>query len=196
RIREASMICESQGFTPGWWIRDPHFQTVWARIARSRQLVAFEREVLTTPDHDDLELDHAVGRPAGPRVLVLHGLEGSASSLHTQGLAALIRDRGWNTTVLNFRSCARDPRHIRRRLRNRRPRLYHSGETSDLDFVVRELVARDPRTPLYAIGFSLGGNVLLKWLGETGRSSPIVAAGAVSLPYGFAVSDPHPQRPA
>src|SRR5262249_43009834 len=194
RIREASMICESQGFTPGWWIRDPHFQTVWARIARSRQLVAFEREVLTTPDHDDLELDHAVGRPAGPRVLVLHGLEGSASSLHTQGLAALIRHRGWNTTVLNFRSCARDPRQIRRRLRNRRPRLYHSGETSDLDFVVRELVARDPHTHLYAIGFSLGGNVLLKYLGEPGVSSAIRAAVTLSVPYDLAAAAHYLER--
>jgi predicted alpha/beta-fold hydrolase len=186
---------EYEDFIPGWWIPGPHFQTVWARLVRSRQLVAFEREVLRTPDQDDLELDHAAARPGTPRVLLLHGLEGSAYSLHTQGLAELIRCRGWNATVLNFRSCARDPRQTRRRLRNRRPRLYHSGETSDLDFVVRELVARDPSTPLYAIGFSLGGNVLLKWLGETGASSAIRAAVTLSVPYDLAAAARYLERP-
>ena len=78
--------------------------------------------------------------------------------------------------MLNFRSCARDPQHIKRRLPNRRPRLYHSGDTADLDFVVRTLAAREPAAPLYAVGFSLGGNVLLKWLGEQG------AGGAIRAP--------------
>ena len=153
---------------PAWWIPGAHLQTAWARIARSRRLVAFEREVLTTPDDDDLVLDHVPGPPASPRVLLLHGLEGSAHSLHTQGLALLVARAGWRCTVLNFRSCARDARDIEQRLPNRRPRLYHSGETGDLDFVVRTLVAREPATPIYALGFSLGGAVLLKWLGEVG----------------------------
>src|SRR5215831_16195854 len=188
-------MLECQDFVPGWWIRDPHLQTAWARIARSRRLVAFEREVLCTPDNDDLELDHDSVQPNAPKVLLLHGLEGSAYSLHTQGLADLIRRKGWNTTVLNFRSCARDPSQIRRRLRNRRARLYHSGETSDLDFVVRELVARDPRTPLYAIGVSLGGNVLLKWLGETGAVGAILAAVTLSVPYDLAAAARYLERP-
>jgi uncharacterized protein len=188
-------VQKCQDFTPGWWIRGAHLQTAWARIARSRRLVAFEREVLCTPDDDDLELDHDRGQPGAPRVLLLHGLEGSAYSLHTQGLAHLIRRKGWNTTVLNFRSCARDPRQIRRRLRNRRPRLYHSGETSDLDFVVRELAARAPNTPLYAIGFSLGGNVLLKWLGEKGGPSAIRAAVTISVPYDLAAAARYLERP-
>jgi predicted alpha/beta-fold hydrolase len=190
-----SALIFNSDFTPGWWIRGPHLQTAWARIARSRRLVVFEREVLRTPDDDDLELDHVGGATNTPRVLLLHGLEGSAYSLHTQGLAKLIRHEGWNTTVLNFRSCARDPREIGRRLRNRRPRLYHSGETSDLDFVVRELVAREPGTPLYAIGFSLGGNVLLKWLGETGGAGAIRAAVTLSVPYDLAAAARYLERP-
>src|SRR5262249_13782300 len=151
---------------PAWWIPGAHLQTAWARMARSRRLVAFEREVLTTPDDDDLILDHTEGPAGSPRVLLLHGLEGSAYSLHTPGLAHLVMRAGARAPVPNFRSCARHPPGIKRRLPNRRPRLYHSGETGDLDLVVRTLVAREPGTRLTAIGFSLGGNVLLKWLGE------------------------------
>jgi uncharacterized protein len=178
----------------GWWIRGAHLQTTWARLFRSRRLVGFEREVLVTPDGDDLVLDHVAGPPGSPRVLLLHGLEGSAYSLHTQGLAHLVAASGWRATVLNFRSCARDALDIRRRLPNRRPRLYHSGETADLDLVVRTLVAREPDTALYAIGFSLGGNVLLKWLGEKGATSAVRAAATISVPYDLAAAARHLER--
>jgi predicted alpha/beta-fold hydrolase len=180
---------------PAWWVPGAHLQTAWARIARSRRLITFEREVLTTPDDDDLVLDHVAGPPATPRVLILHGLEGSAHSLHAQGLALLVARAGWRGTVLNFRSCARDEHDIERRLPNRRPRLYHSGETGDLDFVVRTLAAREPATPIYALGFSLGGAVLLKWLGETGRASAIRAAATISVPYDLAASARFMERP-
>jgi predicted alpha/beta-fold hydrolase len=180
---------------PAWWVPGPHLQTAWARIARSRRLVRFEREVLTTPDDDDLVLDHVAGPAGTPRVLLLHGLEGSAYSLHTQGLALLVARAGWRGTVLNFRSCARDTRDIDVRLPNRRPRLYHSGETGDLDFVVRTFVAREPSTPLYAMGFSLGGAVLLKWLGEAGAASAIRAAATISVPYDLAAASRFLERP-
>jgi len=178
-----------------WWLPGAHLQTVWARLARSRRLMTFDREVLSTPDGDDLMLDHAAGPAGSPRVLLLHGLEGSAHSLHTQGLALLVAQTGWRSTVLNFRSCARDPRDIKRRLRNRRPRLYHSGETGDLDLVVRSLAAREPDVPLYAIGFSLGGNVLLKWLGEVGPASFIRRAATISVPYDLAAAARYLERP-
>jgi predicted alpha/beta-fold hydrolase len=185
----------SESIAPAWWIPGAHLQTVWARAARSRYLIGFEREVLTTPDDDDLILDHTVGPAGTPRVLLLHGLEGSAYSLHTQGLAVLVAAAGWRATVLNFRSCARDPRDIRRRLPNRRPRLYHSGETGDLDFVVRTLAAREPDVSLYALGFSLGGNVLLKWLGEQGEGSLIRAAATISVPYDLEAAARFLERP-
>ena len=173
---------------PGWWIRGPHLQTMWARLARSRRLIGFEREVLATPDGDDLVLDHTAGPPGAPRVILLHGTEGSAYSLHTQGLAVLVAQAGWRATVLNFRSCARDPHDIRRRLRNRRPRLYHAADTADLDLVVRALRAREPGIPLFAIGFSLGGGVLLKWLGQQAGGEALGAAVTISAPYELAAS--------
>src|SRR5450432_4385495 len=157
RFNVASRHMDVTAARPGWWIRGPHLQTMWARLARSRHLIGFEREILETPDGDDLVLDHVAGPADAPRVLLLHGTEGSAYSLHAQGLAVLVARAGWRGTVLNFRSCARDPRDIRVRLRNRRPRLYHAADTADLDLVVRTLRAREPEGPLCAIGFSLGG---------------------------------------
>jgi predicted alpha/beta-fold hydrolase len=182
-----------------WWLPGAHLQTVWARLARSRRLITFEREVLTAADGDDIVLDHTTGvADSAPRVILLHGLEGSSYSLHTQGLAALVAQAGWRATALNFRSCARDPADIRRCLKNHRPRLYHSGDTADLDLVVRTLVAREPEVPLYAIGFSLGGNVLLKWLGES-AASPVMAAvraaAVISVPFDLAAASRFLARP-
>src|SRR5205085_2330660 len=112
----------------GWWARGPHLQTTWGRLGRSRAVVELEREVLTTPDDDDLVLDHLGGPATAPRVLILHGLEGSSQSVYVQGLASGAAQAGLRVTVMNFRSCARDPGHGGL-VPNRRPRLYHSGET-------------------------------------------------------------------
>jgi predicted alpha/beta-fold hydrolase len=180
--------------TAAWWARGAHLQTTWGRFGRSQRLVTFERETLATPDGDELLLDHLSGPADSPRVLVLHGLEGSSHAVYAQGLARLVAAAGWRCTVLNFRSCARDPRRLGRWVCNKRPRLYHSGDTTDLDVVVRALAAREPETPLYAIGVSLGGNVLLKWLGETGARSPIEAAATISVPYDLALAARHLER--
>jgi predicted alpha/beta-fold hydrolase len=175
-------------FVPAWWLPGPHLQTIWGRLARGRRLVAFRREVLETPDGDDLVLDHMEAEPGAPRVLLLHGLEGSSNSVYIQGFLRQAARRGWRATALNFRSCARDPNDLDRMLPNRRPRLYHSGETSDLDFVVRTLSGREPSTALLVIGVSLGGNVLLKWLGENSGQKAVAAAAAVSTPYDLGAS--------
>jgi predicted alpha/beta-fold hydrolase len=151
--------------------------------------VVFRREVLGTPDGDELVLDHVDGPAGSPRVLVLHGLEGSSYSVYSQGLLEAAARRGWRGTVLNFRSCARDPADISRMLPNRRPRLYHSGETGDFDFVARTLSMREPEAALVAVGVSLGGNVLLKWLGENPQQRLVAAAAALSTPYDLAASD-------
>lgn len=178
-----------------WWLPGPHLQTIWAGLGRPRRLIPFAREVLPTDDGDELILDHVPGQPGTPRVLVLHGLEGSAHSLHAHGLASLVTRLGWRATLLNFRSCARDPEDLRRRLCNKRPRLYHSGVSDDLDLVVRILMAREPQVSIYAVGFSLGGNVLLKWLGEQGASSALRAASTISVPYDLAAAARFLERP-
>ncbi|HEU5162182.1 MAG TPA: alpha/beta fold hydrolase [Thermoanaerobaculia bacterium] len=165
------------------WLRGPHLQTIWGRIGRPRRLVVFEREVLATPDGDELILDHVSGQGSGARVLFLHGLEGSSYSVYVQGMLRILQRHGIAATVMNFRSCARDPRNIRRSIPNRGARLYHSGETSDFDFVLRTLAARFPHETRGAIGVSIGANVLLKWLGEN-RAQPLLASAvAVSTPF-------------
>jgi predicted alpha/beta-fold hydrolase len=178
---------------PAWWARGPHLQTLWGRWGRRTGLVSFEREVLTTPDDDDLVVDHVTGPAGSPRVVLLHGLEGSSRSVYIQGLASGLSRAGMRVTVLNFRSCARDPANGAL-VPTRRPRLYHSGETKDLDFLVETLAAREPRTPLLAVGVSLGGNVLLKWLGEKGARSQIEAAATISVPYDLAAASRHLER--
>src|SRR6266536_1533063 len=158
-------------FTPAWFIRGPHLQTIWGRLARPRQMVRLRREVLVTPDDEALALDHLDGigagfsRPAADRpaeagrytarFVLLHGLEGSSNSVYMQGLLAAIAAHGAAATVMNFRSCARDPEDLERMLPNRQRRLYHSGETTDFDFLVRTLRAREPETKLLAAGASL-----------------------------------------
>ena len=183
-----------ESFRPAWWLPGPHLQTAWGQVARSRRLVAFAREVLETPDGDELILDHVEGPPGSPRLLVLHGLEGSSYSVYVQGLLAAAARRGVRGTALNFRSCARDPARISRMIPNRRPRLYHSGETSDLDFVVSTLSAREPTARLLAAGVSLGGNVLLKWLGENPGQRAVAGAAAISTPYDLAAGSRHLER--
>lgn len=186
-------------FRPAWWLPGPHLQTIWARMARPRSRLRYRRDVLLTPDGDDLVIDHLDGPPGGPLVVLLHGLEGSSHSVYAQGIAGLIREHGGSAAVMNFRGCARDPRHLGRPLPNRGRRLYHSGETSDLEFLLRTLAGREPDRPLAAIGVSLGGNVLLKWLGESTTRAPgggeyatsppparVAAAATLSVPYDLA----------
>ena len=149
------------------------------------------REAVSTPDGDSVFLDHLDGPATAPRLLLVHGLEGSSYSVYIQGMLAEARRLGLRATALNFRSCARDPDDLDRMLPNARPRLYHSGETTDLDHIVRTLCAREPGTPLLAVGVSLGGNVLLKWLGEHPGQVFVKAAAALSTPYDLAAGSRH-----
>ena len=151
---------------------------MWAPLFRKIRL-GLRRERVETPDGDfvDLDwLDHPYER-AAPVVLVLHGLEGSSRSHYALGLLEGARDRGWRGVVLNFRSCSGEL--------NRLARFYHSGDTGDLDTVVRLLDAREPGLRLGIVGVSLGGNVLLKWLGERGGDVPaaVKAAAGISVPF-------------
>jgi predicted alpha/beta-fold hydrolase len=179
-------------YTPAWWVPGAHLQTLWGKLARRPPDVATRVERWATPDGDELEI-RRLDAPAGsgpdvPRLLLLHGLEGTIRSHYLRGLLDQARRRGWAADVLIFRGCnGQIPRAAR---------FYHSGETGDLDFVVRRLVQDYPTQPLVAAGFSLGGNVLLKWLGEQGSRVPLQlkATVAVSVPYDLERGSRHIER--
>ncbi|MGZ5232609.1 MAG: hydrolase [Burkholderiales bacterium] len=167
-------------YTPAWWVPGAHLQTLWGKLRRT-PVITTRRERWTTPDDDEIEI-RRLDAPSGtdehtPRLLILHGLEGTIQSHYLRGTLAQAQARGWAADVLIFRGCNGEL--------NRTRRMYHSGETSDLDFVARRLIREHPGQPLVLAGFSLGGNVLLKWLGEEGAAIPenVRAAAAVSVPY-------------
>ncbi len=161
-------------FRPAWWLSGPHVQTLWPVLCRRRPRLALDRECLELPDGDFLELDWTSGE-GGPLVLVLHGLEGSSESHYAVGLLAAIVRRGWRGVVMHFRGRGGRP--------NRLARGYCAADTADIAYVVDQLREREPAAPLAAVGYSLGGNALLKWLGESGGAAPVRAAVAVSVPF-------------
>ena len=163
-----------EGFRPPWWLRSAHLQTIYAPLFRRGPRLSLRRERIELRDGDFVDLDWTPGH-GGPVVLVLHGLEGSSDSPYARGILNVADASGWRGAVLHFRGCSGEP--------NRLDRSYHSGDTGDLADVVAVLQARDDVSDIVAVGYSLGGNVLLKWLGERGGESPLAAAVAVSAPY-------------
>ena len=164
-------------FTPAWWVPGRHWHTLWSRLFRRLPAVVTERLRWEAPDGEPLEVHRVPAAAGAPRILLLHGLEGSWRSHYAAGLLDLARKQGWGADMLAFRGCGDAP--------NTAKRFYHSGETTDLDFVLRRIIREFADSPLCVVGYSLGGNVLLKYLGEQGSRVParVIAAAAVSVPY-------------
>jgi predicted alpha/beta-fold hydrolase len=167
------MIYKSE-FQPPWWLTNAHLQTLWPFLFRPRPQLATRRERLELPDGDFLDLDFTLNE-SGPVVLVLHGLQGSYRSKYAAGLLHSLAAHGYRAVLMHFRGCSGEP--------NRLPHSYHSGETRDPAFVIEFLQTRFPAAPLAAIGFSLGGNALLKLLAERGPDCGLHTAVAVSVPF-------------
>ena len=179
-----SRIIASQ-FTPAWWLKNRHAQTFypslpWANVPR----MPLRSESLDLPDGDVTVVDWLEdGRERdvhAPLLVILHGLEGSADSSYARMLLKAAAGRRWRAAVLHFRDCGD--------YRNRLPRRYHAGETNDIRYFVDKLRTDGHEGPLMAAGYSLGGNVLLKYLGEIGVSTPLDAAAAVCVPLNLHVS--------
>ncbi len=161
-------------FEPAWWLPGPHLQTIWPALFRRRPRLNLTRERVELPDGDFVDLAWTPNR-AGPCVLVLHGLEGSLRSHYASGILHSLQEAGFRGVFMHFRGCSGEP--------NRLARGYHSGDTGDLSFVLQHIRRRQAQSVAAAVGFSLGGNVLLKWLGEHRERSFIKAAVAVSVPF-------------
>ena len=153
-----------------------HFETLRAALLPPPR-VALERERWDTPDGDFIDVDFA-GDATLPRCAVLfHGLEGCSDSHYARGLAQALPQAGWRLAIPHFRGCSGEP--------NRMPRAYHSGDSTEVDWILRKFLQ-----PVDAIGVSLGGNALLKWLGERGaQAAPLVRrAAAISAPLDLAAA--------
>lgn len=172
------MITESR-FRALWWLKNPHGQTIYASLTRHIRLPQYTRERFELPDGDFVDLawvDKDLPKDA-PLVVILHGLGGSMHSGYVAGFMHAFKKAGWRTVLMHFRGASEDP--------NRLPRAYHSGDTADLDYFMQSLARKEPHTKKAIVGVSLGGNVLLKWLGEQGlenHPSCLTAAVAISVP--------------
>ena len=153
-----------------WWLPGGHLQSIYPSL-RPPPRVSLQRERWRAPDGDFVDVDFA-GDPAAERLLVLfHGLEGCSNSHYARAFAGYGETHGWRVALPHFRGCSGEP--------NQLPRAYHSGDSDEIDWVLRHF-----KRPVFAAGVSLGGNALLKWLGERGEAARDIVqrAAAVSAP--------------
>ena len=166
-------ILNAENYRPGLIFRNAHINTIFPPVFRKIKQPPFVRERLTTPDNDFLDVDWL--KKGNSRLAILcHGLEGSSDSQYIKGTANLLHEKSWDVLALNYRSCSGEI--------NRQYRMYHSGATDDLHFVVSEVEIA--YSDIVLIGFSLGGNLVLKYCndGIYELSQKIKKAVAVSVP--------------
>lgn len=158
-----------------------HVQTIMPRFFRPFHHTRYQLEQLDTPDGDFIELAWSLPHnETAPLAVVLHGLEGNINSFYAKGMMKALKRQGFAVVLMHFRNCSTEV--------NRLPRAYHSGDTADLSFFINHLKQLYPNRPLVAVGFSLGGNVLAKYLGEQQQQCPLSAAALVSAPYDLSAS--------
>jgi uncharacterized protein len=169
-------------FKPAWWLKNRHLQTIFPVFFRRKMKISLLREKFTLSDDDDLIVDWTENRFENKNILVLlHGLEGSSNSPYIKGMMQKAVHHGFRAVCMHFRSCEN--------FSQKKPlkKAYHAGETQDLDEFLKKLFLETPQNIcIFIVGYSLGGNVLLKWLGETGYEPRIKAAIAVSVPFDLA----------
>lgn len=163
----------NRSFTPPWWLRNRHFQSCYSTLFPPTAKTLIRWEQLELPDGDFIDLCWS-GPSEAPLVVLLHGLEGSVNSHYIQLMLDALVDGGWQVVVMHFRTCSGRM--------NRLPRSYHAGETGDLTYLLHVLKDRFPHKSISAVGFSLGGNVLLRYLVEN-PISPLRCVVAISVPF-------------
>ena len=155
------------------WLPGGHLQTIYTSLIIRVPAVAYRRERLELPDGDFLDFDWMDGQAGAPVVVLFHGLEGSADSHYARNLMAHVRARGWHGAVAHFRGCSGED--------NRLPRAYFAGDSADIEHILNHVKSQHPAAPVHAAGVSLGGNALLKWLGERGKSARLLVERAAGI---------------
>jgi predicted alpha/beta-fold hydrolase len=159
-----------------WWLPGGNAQTIYAALFVRVPQPTVRRERWETPDGDFVDVDRVDGPPEAPLLALFHGLEGGTPSHYARATLVAAQARGWRVALPHFRGCGGEL--------NRLPRAYHSGDSDEIDWMLNRLGAEAGSAPLYAMGVSLGGNALLKWLGERGAAARrrVAAAASVSAP--------------
>lgn len=164
------------------WLPGGHLQTIFPATCVAKPAVVYRRERWDAPDGDFIDLDFVDGAAGRPFLVLFHGLEGSSDSHYSRALMAHIAALGWSGAVVHFRGCSG--------ALNLAPRFYHSGDAEEIEWLLRRLKLRASQgdaSQFFAVGVSLGGNALLRWLGELQHSADIVdAACAISAPLDLA----------
>ncbi len=160
------------------WLPNGHLQTIYPALCIKTPKTPFRRERWTAPDQDFIDVDFVDGGQGQPMVVLFHGLEGSSNSHYARTLMALVAQQNWHGAVIHFRGCSGEI--------NQAPRFYHSGDSAELNWMLHTIRQRH-QGALYVVGVSLGGNALLRWLGEGQHQAEIIdAACAISAPLDLA----------
>lgn len=163
-------------FVPHPLMLNTHVQTLFPALLRRSPKVDICRERLELPDGDFVDLGWSGPAKAGsPLAVLVHGLTGDFESKYLRGTARKLNDLGWRTVMLQLRGAGPEPNRLRK--------SYHQGDTADLRYLLHMLRAREPDVFLAVVGWSLGGNITLKAMGEEGAHAPVNCAVAASVPF-------------
>ena len=160
------------------WLRGSHLQTIWPALLLKSTPPDYRREIWPTPDGGEIAVDRIDGKPGTPTVVLFHGLEGSSHSHYAISLMQAVKARGWHGVVPHFRGCGG--------ISNQQRRAYHAGDAAEIAWIITRLAANQPQ--LFAAGVSLGGNMLLRYMGEQAHAALPLAAAAVSVPLDLAAA--------
>ncbi len=177
--RNARGRIKRSDFSPAFWATNRHVQTIWPRFLMRRPKIEVRHEKVDTPDGDFVDLAWS-SKPLQSKglVVIFHGLEGSIRSHYANDIMAALHKQGWQVVLMHFRGCSGEPNHT--------TRTYHSGDTRDAKFILDRLRKQFPDEFMVAIGFSLGGNMLLKLLGENPLQKWLHSACVISAPLKLA----------
>lgn len=163
-------LLDSTDFKPNFIFRSGHGGTLIPHLFNQRKLSQFKRQRLTTPDHDFLDVDKIINQN-DTLALLCHGLEGSSASNYIHNMSSLLIENNFDVIAMNYRGCSGEP--------NLNLRMYHSGATDDIDFVLKQSCENYQNVVL--IGYSLGANMVIKYAGETSLSKPINLKSIVGI---------------
>ncbi len=165
------------------WLPGGNAQTIFPYLIKPKLHTVYRRERWELDDGDFVDVDWIDGSNESPLVVFFHGLEGGSDSHYVLSMANNLNKLGWRCVVIHFRGCSGVP--------NRLPRAYHAGDSSEINWMLGRVITLEKfNQPIYAIGVSLGGNALLKWLGEQGEKASEILAGAaaISVPLDLAAA--------